>query len=116
MGNRSIAVLGTVCCDEVYGPHDKEPQTALGGLYYNVITLAQLMSDRDSIYPVCKIGEIDYDRIMGEFSKYKSVKFDFIRKYPGRNNTVTLRYYSDTERVECSTNLPEKYTIRELLP
>ena len=60
------------------------------------------MSDEDSIYPVCKIGEEDYDRITSEFSRYRSIKFDHIRKYPGRNNTVTLRYYSNTERIECS--------------
>ncbi len=116
MIKRSIAVLGTVCCDEVYSPNALKPQTALGGLYYNIITLAQLLSDEDSIYPVCKIGEEDYDRIIGEFSKYRSVKFDHIKKYPGRNNTVTLKYYSDTERIEYSTNLPEKYRIDELFP
>ncbi|MFC1563944.1 carbohydrate kinase family protein [candidate division KSB1 bacterium] len=115
MSSKSIAVLGTVCCDEIYRPGYKV-QKAFGGLYYNIITLAQLMTDNDSIYPVCKIGEDDYDNIIKEFTRYKSIKLDFIRKYPGRNNTVTLKYYSDTERIECSTNLPEKYTIDELLP
>jgi sugar/nucleoside kinase (ribokinase family) len=74
------------------------------------------MNDNDFIYPVCKIGEDDYERITGEFSKYKSVKIDHIKNYPGKNNTVTLRYYSETERIECSTNLPKRFTIDELLP
>jgi len=115
MNDVSIAAVGTVCLDEIRRPGEK-PQFGFGGLFYTVITLCQLAGDRGAVYPVCTIGERDYPGIAEQFERYPSVRFDRIRKCPGRNNTVVLDYYSSDERTEYSRNLPPAFTVRNLVP
>lgn len=115
MEKLSAAVLGTVCCDEIQR-NGNDPDFAYGGIFYSLVTLGQLFNGKGSIYPVCKIGAEDYPEIIKQFTKYSSIKPDYIKRYPGKNNTVVLKYYSQEERKEYSTNLPAPFTIGELIP
>ena len=115
MIHRCTAVIGTVCCDEIYHP-GRHPVFGFGGLYYSLVTLAQLFDSTDSIYPVGKIGEQDFNSVADEFKKYPAVKMDRAEQYPGRNNKVILKYVSGAERREFSTHLPKPYTLDHLLP
>lgn len=115
METLSAAVLGTVCCDEIHRPGE-ESQYGLGGIYYNLVTLGQLFDKEDSVFPICRIGELDYASILGQFTRYPVICTDYVQKYPGRNNTVILKYYSPEERIEYSTHLPKSFTIDELIP
>lgn len=115
MEKLSAAVLGTVCCDEIQRV-GSDPEFAYGGIFYTLVTLGQLFNGKGSIYPVCKIGADDYQEIIEQFSPYSSIRPDLIKKYPGKNNTVLLKYYSEEDRKEYSTNLPASFTIGELLP
>ena len=115
MKQLSVAVLGTVCCDETHRLGEK-PAFGFGGLFYNLITLAQLFGDEGSIIPICKIGNLDYSTISEQFRQYPVITFDHVWKYPGRNNTVVLKYFSDEERIEYSTNLPQPFSLQELVP
>ncbi len=111
----AVAVLGTVCCDEVRTA-DRETRRALGGLYYNVAVLGQLFEKNGIIYPVCRVGSEDYSEIAAALSGSGQVDLSYVQKYPGRNNRVILDYYTDSERVEYSSCLPEPYVLDELLP
>ncbi|MFC1553725.1 carbohydrate kinase family protein [candidate division KSB1 bacterium] len=115
MSGKSVAVLGTVCCDKIIRLNE-DPKTGLGGIFYNLITLAQLLDKDDEIIPVCRIGSINYDEILTEFRKYPNINTGYISKYTGKNNTVVLKYFSQNERTEYSTNLPEPYKIKDLIP
>lgn len=115
METLSAAILGTVCCDEIQRPGEKS-QYGFGGIYYNIVTLGQLFGEEGTVYPICKIGELDYESILDQFTRYPVICTDYVQKYPGRNNTVTLKYYSPEERVEYSTHLPKPFTINELIP
>ena len=115
MFHRCTAVIGTVCYDEIYHP-GRRPVFGFGGLFYSLVTLAQLFDSTDSIYPVCKIGERDYNSITDEFKRYPAIKMDRMEPYSGRNNRVILKYESGAERREFSTHLPKPYTLNHLHP
>lgn len=115
MATLSAAVLGTICCDEVHSIGEP-PKTGLGGIYYNLITLAQLFNTAGDIYPVVKIGTLDYKNIVEQLKRYPAIHRETVRQYPGRNNQVILNYFSKEERKEYSTCLPKPFTIAELLP
>ena len=99
MEKLSAAVLGTVCCDNIK-QIGSEPEYAYGGIFYSLVTLGQLFNGKGSVYPICKIGAEDYPEINKQFAQYSSIKPDYIKKYPGKNNTVLLNYYSHEDRKE----------------
>ncbi|MFC1728896.1 carbohydrate kinase family protein [candidate division KSB1 bacterium] len=111
----TVALLGTVCLDEIRRPGEK-PKYGFGGLFYSVVSLAQLLDKDSIIFPVCKVGALDHPKISEQFSRYRSVDLHKVVSYPGHNNRVLLEYYSRDERIEYSTFLPAPYTIGELLP
>jgi len=113
--NPSVAVVGTVCLDEIRRP-GMQPVRGLGGLFYSVITLAQLFDKSGTVCPFCKIGEDDFDLIGGEFDRYPAIDMSYTSTYPGRNNTVVLDYYSSGERNEYSTNRPKPFSAGDLAP
>ena len=115
MERMSAAVFGTVCCDEIRRP-GRNTEFGFGGLFYNLISLAQLFGNDGTVVPICKVGSRDYSAIVKQFTRYPAININYIQQYPGRNNTVLLDYYSDEERIEYSTNLPEPFTMKELLP
>lgn len=112
---KTVAVAGTVCLDEIRHP-GKPPVNGFGGLFYPIITLAQLLGDRDRIIPLCRIGEADYDGIIAQFDSYRSIDLNHIKAVPGRNNSVILDYISDFERQEYSINIPPPILIDDLIP
>ncbi len=115
MAQRSIAVIGTICCDEVRRP-GRKPVTGYGGIYYSLITLAQLFDRNDLIYPICSVGEEEYSALIHEIKHYPAIKHDRISRYPGPNNRVVLEYYSQEERREFSTYLPKQFTCSDMVP
>ncbi|MFC1555512.1 carbohydrate kinase family protein [candidate division KSB1 bacterium] len=111
----NVAVLGTICLDEIR-KGNADPRYGFGGLFYSVIALAQLIHKSGYVYPVVKIGENDYQAIEEQFQSNHTVDLKYAQKYPGLNNRVILEYFSRDERTEYSRFLPKPFTIKELAP
>ncbi|MGD0590920.1 MAG: carbohydrate kinase family protein [Bacteroidota bacterium] len=102
-----ITVIGHLCKDVIHLPDEKETQQeSFGGILFTVLTLANLMSEKDRIQPVFGIGQTDYELLMEQIKQYKNIDTSGIFKIKGQTNQVQLFYQKDAKtRIECSKNI-----------
>jgi len=108
-----IGVVGTVVKDRICLADGKEIRS-LGGIYYTLSMLGNLLGADDEICPVCLMGEDVYDEIVSRLASYKNINPSGIRKVAQKNTTVKLVYRNLAERDEyLSHRLPE-LTLKDL--
>jgi len=102
-----ITVIGHLCKDVVHLPDEKEiQQESFGGILFTVLTLANLMSEKDRIQPVFGVGQTDYELLIEQFKQYKNIDTSGIFKIKGPTNQVHLFYQKDMQtRIECSKHI-----------
>jgi len=102
-----ITVIGHLCKDVVHLPDEKEiQQESFGGILFTVLTLANLMSEKDRIQPVFGVGQTDYELLIEQFKQYKNIDTSGIFKIKGPTNQVHLFYQKDVQtRIECSKHI-----------
>ncbi len=115
-----ITVIGHICKDFVHLPDEQGNDTAketFGGIMYAVLTLANLMSDKDILQPVFSVGQVDYDLLMERLKPYKNIDTSGIYKFRGQTNQVHLfcQKESDT-RAECSKNIAQPIPFNRIKP
>jgi sugar/nucleoside kinase (ribokinase family) len=105
----TITVIGHLCKDIVHLPEEKDnttPQESFGGIIYTLLTLANLMSERDTILPVFGVGQSDYEVLIEQLKQYKNIDTDGIFKFKGPTNQVHLFYQKEAQtRIECSKQI-----------
>jgi sugar/nucleoside kinase (ribokinase family) len=97
-------VVGHLCLDVIHLPDGSEVQS-YGGIFFSLASLANIVDDDDSIYPVFGVGEVDYDEFIERLRVYRNVIIDGIYKFPGLTNRVHLFYQDRQERTECSVHI-----------
>ena len=102
-----LTVIGHLCKDIVHLPDEKEiQQESFGGILYTVLTLANLMNEKDRIQPIFGVGQADYDLLMEQLAQYKSIDTSGIYKFKSNTNQVHLFYQKDAQtRIECSKHI-----------
>jgi sugar/nucleoside kinase (ribokinase family) len=113
-----ITVIGHLCKDVVHLPDEKETQQeSFGGILFTVLTLANLMSERDLIQPIFGVGQADYDALMEQLKNYKNIDTSGIFKFKGPTNQVHLFYQTDGQtRIECSKNISAPIPFNRIKP
>jgi sugar/nucleoside kinase (ribokinase family) len=103
----TITVIGHLCKDVVHIPgKDENQQEYFGGILFSIVTLANLMSDKDRIQPVFGVGQTDYESLIEQLEQYKNVDTGGIFKFRGPTNQVHLFYEKDGQtRTECSRHI-----------
>ncbi len=94
-----IGVVGTFNRDIIF-PWQGEKAESIGGIYFSVLYLANLLSPNDEIYPVANVGEDFYDQLVSGLSNYKNLRLDGLKRLQEKNTQVTLTYTSQDERDE----------------
>ncbi|MFQ6115761.1 MAG: carbohydrate kinase family protein [bacterium] len=97
-----IGVVGTFIRDKIK-PWKGEPAESIGGIFFTVSFLANLLDASAQIFPVCFVGEDFYDELVEQLSVYKNVRFDGMKILPRKNTQVTLIYTSPRDREEITT-------------
>ena len=110
-----IAVIGHLCMDVIQHADGTETQS-YGGIYFSVATLANLLTDEDTIRPVFGIGKNEYDEFVEHLGRYPNVDCSGIFKFPGSTNQVRLVYSSNEERIECSRFISEPIPWKRIRP
>lgn len=87
-----ITVIGHFCLD-IFHRADGVEEKELGGIYHSVAALANLASDRDTIFPVFGIGETEFEEVRAALSQYKNIDLSGIFQFTGGSNYV--HYYDD---------------------
>lgn len=110
-----ITVIGHICNDVIHNP-DGEEVKGYGGIYYSLISLANLLDENVIIYPVFGIGSKDYNNLIEDLSKYKNIDTSGIYKTEGQTNTVHLYYQNDSHRIECSLDIAKPIPFKKIKP
>jgi sugar/nucleoside kinase (ribokinase family) len=114
----TITVVGHLCKDIVHTPGETDtPKESFGGIIYTLLTLANLMSERDCIQPVFGVGQADYEPLMEQLKTYKNIDVSGIFKFKGLTNQVQLFYEKDAQtRIECSQNISAPIPFNRIKP
>jgi sugar/nucleoside kinase (ribokinase family) len=97
-----LGVVGTFIRDRIF-PYQGEAVESIGGIFFTVSFLANLVDDSTEIYPVSFVGEDFYDLLIDRLSEYKNVRLDGIKKLPCVHTQVNLHYTGPQERYEVTT-------------
>jgi sugar/nucleoside kinase (ribokinase family) len=114
----TITIIGHLCKDIVhlYGETDTQEES-FGGIMFTLLTLANLMSDRDILQPVFGVGQSDYESLMEHLKEYKNIDTSGIFKFKGQTNQVHLFYQKDAQtRIECSKNISAPIPFNRIKP
>ena len=98
----NIAVIGNINLDTLILPDGKIRQS-LGGILYNVLSLANLLPASDTILPICKIGVDHYEAILSLCKPFPQIRLDHIQRDPGGTNENVITYTSIDTRTEKLT-------------
>ncbi|MCX6121828.1 MAG: carbohydrate kinase family protein [Ignavibacteriales bacterium] len=114
----TITIIGHLCKDIVHLPGEKDIQEeSFGGIMFTLLTLANLMSERDCIQPVFGVGQADYEALMEQLKPYKNIDVSGIFKFKGPTNQVQLFYQNDGQtRIECSKNISAPIPFNRIKP
>jgi sugar/nucleoside kinase (ribokinase family) len=114
----TITVIGHLCKDIIHMPGENEArEESFGGIMYTLLTLANLMSERDCIQPVFGVGQADYDTLMEQLKPYKNIDVSGIFKFKYPTNQVQLFYQKETQtRIECSQNVAPPIPFNRIKP
>ena len=94
-----IGAAGTFNRDIIY-PWQGKKAESIGGLYFSVLYLANLVNPTDEIFPVANLGEDFYDKVVHGLSDYENLRLDGLNRHEEKNTQVTLTYTSQHERDE----------------
>jgi sugar/nucleoside kinase (ribokinase family) len=113
-----ITVIGHLCKDVVHVPDEKETQQeSFGGILFTVLTLANLMSEKDRIQPVFGVGQTDYELLMEQIKQYKNIDTSGIFRIKGPTNQVQLFYQKNAKtRIECSKHISAPIPFNRIKP
>jgi len=114
----TITIIGHLCKDIVHLPGEKDVQEeSFGGIIFTLLTLANLMNERDCIQPVFGVGQADYEMLMEQLKLYKNIDVSGIFKFKGPTNQVQLFYQKDAQtRIECSQNISAPIPFNRIKP
>lgn len=96
-----ITVIGHFCLD-IFHRLDGTEERKLGGIFHSLAALANLVGDRDTIFPVFGIGETEFTEVKKVISQYKNIDDSGIFQFPGESNYI---HYFDDRPNECSLNI-----------
>jgi sugar/nucleoside kinase (ribokinase family) len=112
-----IAVIGHICKDCIVPTGDAAPKTTqFGGIIYAVAALSGLSGPKDTIHPICGVGESDFDPLVKILSGFDGVSTDGIFPLKSATNEVTLIYGDRGNRIECSENIAPPIPFDRIKP
>jgi sugar/nucleoside kinase (ribokinase family) len=113
-----ITVVGHLCKDVIHLPDGTEThQESFGGILFTILTLANLMNEKDRIQPVFGVGQVDYELLMELLKQYKNIDPSGIFKIKGPTNQVHLLFQKDTQaKIECSKHISAPIPFNRIKP
>lgn len=113
-----ITIIGHLCKDIVHLPGEEETQQeSFGGIMFTLLTLANLMSEKDRIQPVFGVGQTDYELLIEQIKQYKNIDTSGIFKFKGPTNQVHLFYQKNSQtRIECSKHISAPIPFNRIKP
>lgn len=111
----NLTVIGHICNDVIHLP-DATQVKGFGGIFYSLISLANLVDENTKIFPVFGISSKDYNHLLELLSEYKNIDSSGIYKIEGLTNTVHLYYENSNHRIECSRDIAKPIPFKRIKP
>lgn len=111
----NITLIGHICKDVIHFPDGKE-EKGYGGIYYSLLTLANLFEKNVKIYPVFGINSKEYSNLLENLTQYSNIDTSGIFKTDMPTNTVNLFYKDRAQRIECSQDIAQPIPFRKIKP
>ncbi len=117
----TITVIGHLCVDEVHPQTEKKngngARKDFGGIFFSLLTLANLAGPKDTIRPVFGVGDKEFDQIKKRLEEYPCVDTDGIFRLKGNTNRVHHFIEDDgSTRTECAENISEPIPFARIKP
>jgi len=100
--NGKYLLIGEPVLDVIHKP-DGEITEGYGGIFYSLISMANIVPENAVVYPVFPVGEKEYDQIFQRLKRYKTLDLAGIYKVNENTRRVSLFYNGPDSRSECST-------------
>ena len=92
-----ITVIGHFCVD-VFRSAGGIEEKKFGGIFHSVAALANIASERDTIYPVFGVGEREFEEVHSALTQYKNINDEGIFQFSGESNSVLYDEENPNER------------------
>lgn len=110
-----ITIIGAVNFDRIITPDGSE-KSSLGGIFYNLLSVAPLLSSNSKIYPLIRVGKQHWSQVLLLLRKYPNVDLRGAKISPRGTNENLLIYLSGTERKEKLKLRTSPFTFEEVKP
>lgn len=87
-----------------------------GGILYSLITLANLMSKEDTIYPVFGVSDKEYDNLVDRLRAYPNIQTKGLFQFKGELNQVHYFNTAAGKRTECSKDIAASIPFSKIKP
>lgn len=108
-----IAIVGTVNYDRIILP-DGSSHQGLGGILYNLLTLAPFLGEGDTVRPVARVGAERRRQVEGYADGYRCVDLGGMLWDAAGTNETVLTYRNADERDEALVERAEPLTWEEI--
>lgn len=95
-------LVGEPVLDEIHKPNGEVTED-FGGIFYSLISMANIVPENSTIYPVFPVGEKEYEKIFQRLKRYKTLDLAGLYKVNEDTRRVKLFYNGPDSRSECST-------------
>lgn len=110
-----LTIAGTVARDTITFPDGKKKK-GLGGILYNILSLALLAPKEIVIFPVCNLGADIYEKVTLYLKKFKNIDPRGISRVGEKNNHVFLYYDRKWDKKEITKGLVPEIKFRQIKP
>ncbi len=116
-----ITVIGHAARDVFHFPSNGSNENqgeieSWGGILYALITLANLMSNEDTIYPVFGVSDKEYDSLMDRLQAYPNIQTKGLFPFKGELNQVHYFKTAAGARTECSKHIATSIPFSKIKP
>ncbi|MFH1679188.1 MAG: carbohydrate kinase family protein [Candidatus Eisenbacteria bacterium] len=94
-----VAVVGTINHDRIVTAEGRTHED-LGGILYNVLTLAPFLGEKDALLPVARVGVEKRAEVERLLAPYSCIDRSHLIWWPGGTNETVLRYLTADVREE----------------
>ncbi len=117
----TISLIGHLCIDEIHPLTNKKNgignRTDFGGIFFSLLTLANLAGPKDVVRPVFGVGEKEFDQIKRRLEEYPNVDSDGIFRLKGNTNRVHHFFEENgSPRIECAESIAEPIPFAKIKP
>lgn len=107
-----IALIGHYCTDLFHHSDGTEEQRP-GGIYHAIATMAAVASDSDTLFPVCGVGDAEFESFRTLLSRCPNVDLSGVFRLQQGSNVV---HYFDDRPAECVENISPPIPFESIRP